>query len=436
MNLAGVGRAALWLSMLPVLGGCAAMKPAAVPDLVLYDGALRAGLRVQAAAPEGEKTLAAGAQASAKPELRDQQAHVRAFGDKALALHWKNAWFASLRLVADQPMDLRPYLPGGVIEFELNALDMSKAGLTFAMGCGTDCGRKVSYVLPSRALQGTGWQRLAIPLECFRRDGNDFSAVTQPFVVDSHGTGEVAVANVKIVRQGQPNVGCTDYRVESVTPEPLTEVWSLDWWITRHEQKLQEIRDLKAAGRNPQVVFIGDSITHSWEDAGRKVWDEYFKRYDPLDLGFSGDRTENVLWRLQHGELDGIAPKVAVLMIGTNNTGHRQEDPKTTAAGIRRIVEELRTRLPGTRVLVLAVFPRDEQPDTRLRRINNEVNRLIAGLHDGRHVFFLDINAALMNADGTLSKEILPDLLHLSEKGYRLWAQSMQPTLQKLLTQP
>jgi len=124
---------------------------------------------------------------------------------------------------------------------------------------------------------------------------------------------------------------------------------------------------------------------------------------------------------------------VAVLMIGTNNAGHRQEDPRTTAAGIRRIVEELRQRLPDTRILVLAIFPRDEQPNTLLRRINNDTNALAAGMADGRRVFFLDINKALTNPDGTLSKEVMPDLLHLSEKGYAVWARTMDPTLQKLL---
>ena len=140
-----------------------------------------------------------------------------------------------------------------------------------------------------------------------------------------------------------------------------------------------------------------------------------------------------MLWRLQHGALDGLAPKVAVLMIGTNNTGHRAEDPKTTAAGIRRLVEEIRRRLPGTKVLLLAIFPRGEKPDDYLRTLNERVNAQIAAVADGRDVHFLNINAALANPDGTLSREVLPDLLHLSEKGYTIWQREMQPTLGKLL---
>jgi beta-glucosidase len=390
------------------------------------------------ASQDGEQEMKNGAaEVAPKAPATKTQASVRASAKEraadALAMQWEGTWFASLRLVADQPMDLRAYLPHGAIEFDIDALDVARSGLTFAMGCGKDCGSKVPYVLHSRALQGKGWTHLSVPLRCFERDGNDFSAVTQPFVVESGNVGQVALANVHIVPDGQPNVTCTDYRVASVIPEPLGESWALDWWMPRHEQKLQEVRTLKAAGLQPQVVFIGDSITQGWEGVGRPVWDEYYGPYHALDLGFGGDRTENVLWRLQHGEVDGLAPKVAVLMIGTNNTGHRQEDPATTAAGIRRLVDELRQRLPDAKVLLLAVFPRDEHPDARSRRINDQVNARIAGLADGRHVFFLDIGKDLTGPDGTLSKGVMPDLLHPNEAGYRIWARSMQPTLQKLL---
>jgi beta-glucosidase len=147
-------------------------------------------------------------------------------------------------------------------------------------------------------------------------------------------------------------------------------------------------------------------------------------------LGFGGDHTENVLWRLQHGEVDGLAPKVAVLMIGTNNTGDRNDEPEVTAAGIKAIIDDLRKRLPESKILLLAVFPREEQPAAFLRRLNDKVNTRIAGFADGRHVFFADLNASFLNPDGTLSREVMPDLLHPEEKGYEIWARSM-----KLLTE-
>jgi beta-glucosidase len=235
---------------------------------------------------------------------------------------------------------------------------------------------------------------------------------------------------------GQPDTSGTDYRTESVTPAPLDEVSALEWWLPRHQKKLEEVRQLKAAGLTPKVVFIGDSITEGWEDAGQQIWAQRYAKYNALNLGFSGDRTENVLWRLQHGELDGIAPKVAVMMIGTNNTGYRQEDPRTTAAGVKRLVDEVRIRLPGTKILLLAVFPRGETPDDPLRSLNDRVNGLISRCADGRNVFFLNINESLTNSDGTLSTDVMFDLLHLTERGYLLWGQSMEPSLQQLLSQP
>jgi beta-glucosidase len=412
-------------------------------DLFLHAGRLLPSLKVHAAGYIGPGKVLEGDSVSVapvNPDVPDSHVIVRVSGKNAkrdaLTMQWKDAWHASLRLVADKPLDLRSYLPEGTVEFDVNVVDMARAGLTFAMGCGPDCGRTVNQVLASRALQGRGWQHLAFPLRCFERDGNDFSAVTQPFVVDSSGSGEVAIANVKIMRRGTPNASCVDYRVESVTPTPLDEVWSLDWWMPRHEQKLEQVRELVAAGRGPQLVFLGDSITQGWEGEGKRAWEQHFAKYGAIGLGFSGDRTENALWRLQHGELDGMAPKVVVLMIGTNNTGHRQEDPRTTAAGIKRLIDEIRHRQPQAKVVLLAVFPRDEQPGSRLRQINDRVNGLISAFADGRQVFFLNINDTFTHPDGTLSPEIMPDLLHLSEKAYGLWAQAIDPTLRNLLSEP
>lgn len=350
----------------------------------------------------------------------------------AIAFDWKDTWFASLRVRSPQPLDLRPWL-GGTLEFDLFVDALGQGGLAVKVACGDGCERRVPLLEPARAMAGKGWQHLSIALRCFQRDGGDFSQVTLPFALEAGGSGRVSVANVRLVANGQPGLACVDYRTESVTPAPLAESWSLDWWMPRHEAKRQLARELVAAGRSPQIVFIGDSITEGWEKEGRRVWERWYAKHDALDLGFGGDRTENVLWRLQHGALDGLAPKVAVLMIGTNNTGHRAEDPKTTAAGIRRVVEEIRRRLPRTKLLLLAVFPRGEKPDDPLRGLNERVNAQIAGLADGRAVHFLNINAALTNPDGTLSREVLPDLLHLSEKGYEIWQRAMQPTLEHLL---
>ncbi len=433
----------LRIAALPLLLAACASPPTGPAELPLFIGQPAAGLRLTVVDMEGQQALVGDevvVPKPANPKVPASAVRARRSGKDAAAdavtLQWQDAWFAVLRIEAEHPLDLRPYLAEGTLEFEVRTADLSHAGLNIAMSCGQDCTRSINHVLPSRALAGRGWQRLAFPLQCFVREGADFSAVTQPFSLETSGSGAVEVANVRLLRQGRPNAPCPDYRTQSVTPAPLAEVWSIDWWTTRHERKLDEIKALRAAGQNAEVVFIGDSITHGWEEAGRPVWERHFARYHALDLGFGGDRTENVLWRLQHGELDGIAPKVVVMMIGTNNTGHRQEDPATTAAGIRRLLDEIQQRQPQARVLLLAIFPRDQQPGTRLRRINEQVSQRIAAYADGRRVHFLNINDQLMNPDGTLSTEILPDLLHLSEQGYDRWARAIEPTLQRLLAAP
>ena len=438
-------RLALSLCLLATLAACAvADKPAVDPNaLALWNGQPLPSWHLTVADFESQAALT-GASVTvpkpAQPKVPESQveAHVssKAGRGDALTLHFTTAWYASLRLEGGTPLDLRPYLADGTLEFDLDVVDMAKGGLEFTMACGEGCVRKVPYLRPARALQGKGWQHLSFALRCFAREGDDFGATTMPFALDASGTGEVAVANVRFVRNGMANASCPDYRTESVTPATLDHSWTIDWWLPRHERKLEEVRKLAAAGRHSDLVFIGDSITEGWEKSGRPVWDRHYAKYDALDLGFGGDHTENVLWRLQHGELDGLSPKVAVLMIGTNNTGDRQEDPRTTAAGVRRLLDEIRQRLPATRILLLAVFPRDETPAGPLRRINDRVNAIISGYADGKKTFYLDINQYLTNTDGTLSRDIMPDLLHPNEKGYEIWASRMEPTLLKLLRQP
>lgn len=210
----------------------------------------------------------------------------------------------------------------------------------------------------------------------------------------------------------------------ALSPEPQTS----DWWMPRHEQKLRE----KEAMERVDLVWIGDSITHGWEHEGKELWNEHFAPLHSLNLGFSADRTEHVLWRLQHGAVDGIAPQVAVIMIGTNNTGHRQDPAEETAAGVRAIIDELQARTPETKILLLAIFPRGETPDDPLRQLNTQINEILATYADGERVFFQDINEVFLNEDGRLPQSIMPDLLHPNAEGYRRWAEAIKPTLTRL----
>lgn len=214
----------------------------------------------------------------------------------------------------------------------------------------------------------------------------------------------------------------------ALTPATLQEEWAVEWWMPRHEAKLNE------EGReNAKLLFIGDSITHGWENTGKKLWDEYYAPHGAYNIGYSGDRTENVLWRFEYGELDGINPELAILMIGTNNTGHRQDPPECTAKGIEMILDELENRLPDTEVLLLAIFPREASPDGELRQLNNHINEKIARFAERKRVHYLNINNTFLDENGALSEEIMPDLLHPNEYGYQLWAEAMQPKIEQLL---
>ena len=213
--------------------------------------------------------------------------------------------------------------------------------------------------------------------------------------------------------------------IAATSPEPRPA----KWWQDRHQAKLDGLKSVEQV----DLLWIGDSITHSWENGGKQVFSEYYGERNSYNIGFSGDRTEHVVWRLQNGEVQGIAPKLIVMMIGTNNTGHRQDKPEHTAAGIRMILDELAERLPDSKVLLLGVFPRDQKPDGKLRKINVAINELISKFADDEQVFFKDIGDQFLEEDGTLPKSIMPDALHPNAKGYKIWAESIEADIKKLM---
>lgn len=198
------------------------------------------------------------------------------------------------------------------------------------------------------------------------------------------------------------------------------------WWVERHA-KCVEIT--KAGGID--LAFLGDSITQGWE--GQPAWEKHFAPLKAANFGFSGDRTEHVLWRLANGELVGLTPKVIVVMIGTNNVGHNSSNPQQTADGVKAIVSTLRSKIPAAKILLLGIFPRDEKPDGALRKQVAEATSLFKSVADGQHVHFLDIGAKFLNEDGSAPKEIMPDFLHLSPKGYDLWAAAIAPKIEELM---
>lgn len=198
--------------------------------------------------------------------------------------------------------------------------------------------------------------------------------------------------------------------------------------VPRHKQFLAI-----AAKGGVDVLFLGDSITQGWEGEGRKAWKEHFAPLKAANFGIGGDRTGHVLWRITEGEeLKGITPKVAVLMIGTNNSGG--DKAEHIAEGIKLIVKTIQEKSPSTKVLLLGIFPRAKEADAKIRAKLARINKTIAKLDDdGKTVKYLDIGAKFLEPDGSLSAEIMPDYLHLSPRGYEIWAKAITPTLREML---
>ena len=199
-----------------------------------------------------------------------------------------------------------------------------------------------------------------------------------------------------------------------------------------HERNV-ELAARAKANPNAQLVFLGDSITQGWEEGGHDVWEREFATYAPLNLGVSGDRTEHVLWRFAQGDYDQLHPKVVVIMIGTNNTGHRMDPPADIAAGVKEILSQVKQRYPKAKLVMLSIFPRGEKPDDSMRKNNDAADVLIAAIAKDAGAEWLDLTRAFVDSRGILSKDLMPDLLHPNTRGYEIWANAIRGPLKHLL---
>ncbi|GHT13170.1 hypothetical protein FACS1894170_08850 [Planctomycetales bacterium] len=194
------------------------------------------------------------------------------------------------------------------------------------------------------------------------------------------------------------------------------------WWQDRHTANVAAFEK-----GDIELLLIGDSITHGW-DSNPDIYQKYFGPYKPVNLGFGGDQTQHVLWRLEHLPLDKIQPKVAQIMIGTNNV--HSCPPKDIAEGILEIVKKLQKQYPKLQIIVLKIFPRDEKPDGDLRKkvdaVNAELPTVLKGL---KNVEIVDINAGFLDKDGTLPKSIMPDFLHPNKDGEDYWGKAVEPII-------
>lgn len=185
----------------------------------------------------------------------------------------------------------------------------------------------------------------------------------------------------------------------------------------------------RARQGNVDLLFLGDSITQFWSRA-QQLFDS---RYGPraANFGVSGDRIEHVLWRIENGELDGISPKVIVLLVGTNNSN--VDDGKLIAAGIQNLVDKIHEKTPHSKILLLSIFPRNKSTDKQQMSRIEQANSLIAKMDNGSSVRVLNLGDKFLGPDGKLDLKLFPDGIHPNAAGYKVWADSMQPLLDKMM---
>jgi len=249
-------------------------------------------------------------------------------------------------------------------------------------------------------------------------------------------TGIYAFTDFLVKQHGEWRAAAEDTAKLASTTQYATEPLWRDGggWMKRHQGFVAE-----AKRGGVDLLFVGDSITDFWRNRGAAQWKKFYGQYRAANIGISGDRTEHVLWRLRHGEIDGLRPKAIVLMIGTNNIGLERDGfsvrgtPEEAAAGVKAVVAELRSKCPDAKILLLAVFPRSHLAGDTMRREVAEINQHIAGLADGEHVSYLDIGAGFLQPDGTLSPDIMPDYLHPSPQGYEIWGNAIQGAVSSMM---
>ena len=211
----------------------------------------------------------------------------------------------------------------------------------------------------------------------------------------------------------------------AVTPVPRPDSW--DWWTKRHQAIVDRVKQ-----GNVDMIFIGDSITYGWEVAGKDVWQQYYAKCNAVNMGYNSDRTQEVLWRLDNGEIAGISPKLAVVLIGVNNSAGEDNTVKEMSEGIIAVCQKLRKDLPNTKILLLAIFPALEKPCPQ-RDKNAEASKLVSAIADNKWIYYLDIGDKFVGKAGVISKDIMPDFGHPSAKGYQIEAEALEPMVAKLM---
>ncbi len=225
-------------------------------------------------------------------------------------------------------------------------------------------------------------------------------------------------------------LGC-DQKTKNLAAIPTDKLYS-EGWSNRHQEVMLNNKS------NPQLILIGNSIFNSLDDTTRNfVWKKYIKKYDAVNMGFSGDRTENVIWRLQNGELDGISPRVAMVLIGTNNTDGNHylniTQAEELSEGIWEICKIIRNKLPETQILLLGIFPYGYKPNNR-DNINKATNKIISGFpKKDKKIHYRDIGDIFVDAESKVKKSLMPDFLHPNSDGYKVMFDALESDIEKLM---
>ena len=216
--------------------------------------------------------------------------------------------------------------------------------------------------------------------------------------------------------------------------EPLPECWQdmPEEWLTRHNRFGARSRQ-----GGVRVLFIGDSITEGWSSPDNAdPWNRHFADLPSANYGIGGDRTQQLLWRIDHGTLDGINPEVVVLLIGVNNLWAMHHTPDAVTEGIKAVVARIKRKVPQAKILLQGILPTGELPNNPLRTIIIEINQNLMKLDNGEDLRFYDFGPMFLEPDGKILPSTMPDFCHLTSESYVKWADALAGPINELMAKP
>ncbi|MFC1569815.1 GDSL-type esterase/lipase family protein [bacterium] len=214
---------------------------------------------------------------------------------------------------------------------------------------------------------------------------------------------------------------------EAVTPKRIHFPEVQEWYWDRHDAVNERLKQ-----GNVDILFVGNSITNGWDSAGRKYWDQYFAPLNAVNMGFGWDWTQHLLWRLDHSEFNNISPKLAVILIGTNNSNGSDNTAEEIADGMIATCGRLHRHFPKMKILLLAILPRQSEPCAQRTKVA-EASLLASKIADGKLIHYLDIAEHFLQEDDKLKQTLMPDFLHPNEEGYRVLAEAIAPKINDLI---